>query len=81
MSLKDEIDSRRKSIHTDGYPMSIGELASLYNDGELDIHPEFQRFYRWTPEQKAPACRILPPRNSSPLHLRRPAARWGLGCY
>ena len=32
--------------------MSIGELISIYRDGELDIHPEFQRFYRWSDEQK-----------------------------
>ncbi|EXA61588.1 hypothetical protein J521_1894 [Acinetobacter baumannii 1035119] len=32
--------------------MSIGELANLYRDGELDIHPEFQREYRWTLTQK-----------------------------
>jgi len=33
--------------------MSIGELISLYRDGELDIHPEFQRFFRWTQLQKS----------------------------
>jgi hypothetical protein len=53
VSLQDEIDARAKEIHTDGYPMSIGELVSLYEDGELDIHPEFQRFYRWTDRQKS----------------------------
>ena len=51
--LQVQIDERRKEIHTDGYPMSIGELQNLYMTGELDIHPEFQRFFRWTPEQKA----------------------------
>ena len=33
--------------------MSIGELINLYRDGELDIHPEFQRFYRWSGTQKS----------------------------
>ena len=33
--------------------MSVGELISLYKDGELDIHPEFQRFFRWTTGQKS----------------------------
>lgn len=51
--LQKQIDERRKEIHTDGYPMSIGELQNLYISNELDIHPEFQRFFRWTPEQKA----------------------------
>ncbi len=33
--------------------MSIGEMMSLYRDGDLDVHPEFQRIFRWTEEQKA----------------------------
>lgn len=33
--------------------MSIGELITLYRDGEMDIHPEFQRFFRWTETQKS----------------------------
>ena len=52
MGLQEEIDLRKKEIHTDGYPMSIGELSRLYEDGELDIHPEFQRFFRWSSLQK-----------------------------
>ena len=32
--------------------MSIGELIGLYKENELDIHPEFQRFFRWTQLQK-----------------------------
>ena len=53
MSLDLEIESRRSEIRSDGYPMSIGELINLYRDGELDIHPEFQRLYRWNNEQKS----------------------------
>ncbi|NQT00337.1 MAG: DUF262 domain-containing protein [Candidatus Omnitrophica bacterium] len=52
MDLGDEIDRWRKEIRTDGYPMSIGEWISLYENEEIDIHPEFQRFYRWTETQK-----------------------------
>ena len=33
--------------------MSINELATMYKDDELELHPEFQRFYRWTDEQKS----------------------------
>jgi len=33
--------------------MSIGEWISLYERNELDIHPEFQRFFRWSPQQKS----------------------------
>jgi hypothetical protein len=39
-------------MRTDAYSMSIGEWISLYENGEIDIHPEFQRFFRWTPTQK-----------------------------
>lgn len=53
MNLQQEIDARRAEIRSDNYGMSIGELISLYKDEELDIHPEFQRFYRWSVEQKS----------------------------
>lgn len=52
MSLIEQINKKRREIKTDGYPMSISEWTSMYENGELDIHPEFQRFYRWTPSQK-----------------------------
>ena len=51
-SLLDQINEKRMEIRTDGYPMSIGEWISLYEKKELDIHPEFQRFYRWSEAQK-----------------------------
>lgn len=53
MSLDEEVTEHRKSIRTDGYPMSIGELAAMYKEGDLELHPEFQRFFRWTPQQKS----------------------------
>jgi hypothetical protein len=53
MGLQEEIDKSRSVIRTDGYAMSIGEWISLYEKEELDIHPEFQRFFRWSPKQKS----------------------------
>lgn len=53
ISLSNEIEKMRKEIRTDGYSMSIGEWISLYDNGEIDIHPEFQRFYRWDSTQKS----------------------------
>ena len=52
MSLQEEIDQKSKTIKSDGYSMSIGELASMYKENEVDIHPDFQRIYRWNSEQK-----------------------------
>lgn len=52
MSLQDEIKTKSSQIFRDSYQMSIGELINLYRDGEMDIHPEFQRVFRWNDYQK-----------------------------
>lgn len=53
MSLQDEINSMAKEIMTDSYSMSIGELSNIYKDGDMDLHPEFQRIFRWDSKQKS----------------------------
>lgn len=53
MPLQKEINEMSKVINTDSYSMSIGELASIYKESELDLHPEFQRFFRWDIKQKS----------------------------
>ena len=53
MSLKRDVDARRREISSDNLSMSIGELLNLYKDNELDIHPEFQRVFRWGIQQKS----------------------------
>lgn len=53
MDLEQEVATGRQTIHTDAYPMSIGEIINIYRDGDLDIHPEFQREFRWKPYQKS----------------------------
>lgn len=52
MSLQEEITARASKIYREAYQMSIGELINLYRDGEIDIHPEFQRVFRWSEYQK-----------------------------
>jgi hypothetical protein len=52
MSLQVEIDKKSKEIQTDSYSMSIGELMNMYKDKEIQIQPDFQRFFRWTDAQK-----------------------------
>lgn len=52
MPLIEEVNEKRREIRTDGYAMSISEWISLYENNEVDIHPEFQRFYRWGDAQK-----------------------------
>jgi len=53
MALVEQIAAKAKEIKTDGYPMSIGEVLALYRDGDIDIHSEFQRIFRWNSDQKA----------------------------
>lgn len=53
MTILNEVEAARQDIRTDDYPMSIGEWISLYESGDLDIHPEFQRFFRWSEQQKS----------------------------
>ncbi|WP_457331556.1 DUF262 domain-containing protein [Rhizobacter sp. P5_C2] len=53
MSLKADVDEKRREISSDNLSMSIGELLNLYKDKELDIHPEFQRVFRWESQQKS----------------------------
>jgi len=51
-ALEEEISTHRRNIFTDAYPMSIGEFTNLYRDGEVDVHPEFQRIFRWDTTQR-----------------------------
>jgi hypothetical protein len=53
MALQQEIDKTRAEIRSDGYAISVSEWMSIYEKGELDIHPEFQRFFRWSLRQKS----------------------------
>jgi uncharacterized protein with ParB-like and HNH nuclease domain len=50
--LQKEIDEGRQEIRSQKYSMSIGELISMYETNEINVHPEFQRFFRWTSYQK-----------------------------
>lgn len=51
--LQKEIDLMAKAIKTDNYPMSIGELANLYQEGDLKINPIYQRMFRWDITQQS----------------------------
>jgi len=50
--LKYELETAKRSVTTDSLQISIGEIASMYVAEELDIIPEFQRLFRWSPEKK-----------------------------
>lgn len=51
--LKDEIDKAKHSVTTDTVQITIGEVASMYKQNELNIIPDFQRLFRWTSDRKS----------------------------
>lgn len=53
MTLEGQVSERRLEVSADSISMSISELTNLYNEGVLEIRPEFQRLLRWSDEQKS----------------------------
>lgn len=51
-NLTNELKEARRQVVTDGYEMSLGELASMYKGSELVIDPNYQRLFRWDESQK-----------------------------
>lgn len=51
-ALDEEISRHRSDIRTTQWQVSIGEVFSLYERGQLEINPAFQRFFRWSDIQK-----------------------------
>ena len=52
-TLQVQIDKAARTIDTDSYSVSVGELMSMYESDEIDVHPEFQRAFRWEIGQKS----------------------------
>lgn len=51
--LNESVNKLKKVIHTTQTTYSIAEILSLYRDNELVLRPQYQRFFRWSPLQKA----------------------------
>jgi uncharacterized protein with ParB-like and HNH nuclease domain len=51
--LSKEIETAQRSVKTDSYMMSLGEVVSMYKEGEITISPAFQRLFRWEIGQKS----------------------------
>lgn len=50
--LKKQIDELGYDIYVDSYPMSLGELSSLYKDGDINLKADYQRVFKWSDIQK-----------------------------
>jgi hypothetical protein len=53
MNIQEAIDEKVGEVHTDALDISFGEIMSLLAQKELQIQPDFQRLFRWTPEQQS----------------------------
>jgi hypothetical protein len=51
--LDTEIATAKKFVKADAYSMSIGEIISMYERDEVILDPSYQRYFRWSPEQKS----------------------------
>lgn len=51
--LSDVIDQKIGEVRTEALDISFGEIASLHQSRELIIDPEYQRLFRWSPEQQS----------------------------
>lgn len=50
--LRKQIDELGYDIYVDSYPMSLGELNSLYKDGDINLKADYQRVFKWSDIQK-----------------------------
>lgn len=53
MTLEEEINARVGEVRTDTFDLSFGEITNLHTNNELIIHPEYQRLFRWSVQQKS----------------------------
>lgn len=51
--LTEEIATAQRFVKTNAYQMSIGEIIGMYDNHEIVIDPEFQRYFRWDVGQKS----------------------------
>lgn len=53
LKLLEAIDSQSVAVSTDSLDISFGEISSMYDDGELEIRPSYQRLFRWSSTQQS----------------------------
>jgi hypothetical protein len=48
-----QLQAAKRQYVSFGYTMSIGELISMYKEGELVLNPTFQRLFRWSIQKQS----------------------------
>jgi uncharacterized protein with ParB-like and HNH nuclease domain len=52
-SLEQAIDTKIGEVRFDALDLSFGEIASLHNQKEIVIDPDYQRLFRWSEDQRS----------------------------
>ncbi|MFR6018416.1 MAG: DUF262 domain-containing protein [Paraclostridium sordellii] len=53
-NLEEKVKNERMKVKIKEADIMISQLKEMYDDREsIDVHPEFQRIFRWTPIQKS----------------------------
>ncbi|EMI49792.1 hypothetical protein C405_09530 [Stenotrophomonas maltophilia AU12-09] len=47
MKLQQQLDKERRLVSTDSYDLSVGQLLSMFEAGEIEVPPEYQRQFVW----------------------------------
>ncbi|QHA80252.1 DUF262 domain-containing protein [Pseudomonas mediterranea] len=53
MDIVEIIDQSIGEVRTESLDLSFGEIVNLHSSKELIIHPDYQRLFRWTSEQRS----------------------------
>lgn len=51
--IEEAIDKKVGEVRVEGLDLSFGEIMSLLSNKELDLYPDFQRYFRWSDEQRS----------------------------
>lgn len=46
-SLQQQLDSERRLVSFDSYDLSVGQLLNMFESGEIEVPPEYQRQFVW----------------------------------
>ncbi|KRP75318.1 hypothetical protein TX23_03825 [Pseudomonas paralactis] len=53
MDIVENIDQSIGEVRTESLDLSFGEIVNLHSSKELIIHPDYQRLFRWSDDQKS----------------------------
>ncbi len=52
-TIEQDIDEKTGEIRIDTMDMTYGEILNWHKEGDIIIHPEYQRLFRWSDEQQS----------------------------